>query len=100
MIYGQGLDDFRRCLHYHGENDIVALLCDEWNSYYACFKCHDTLSNHRFQSTGLSNNFPIKCGCCCSLLSRLQYKRGFCPYCHHAFNPKCQNHDSIYFKKE
>lgn len=55
VIYGQGLDDFRRCLHYHGENDIVALLCDEWNSYYACFKCHDTLSNHRFQIISLSS---------------------------------------------
>ena len=42
---------------------------------------------------------PVIRGSCRHFLTFAEYKKGACPYCHHAFNPKCQVHETIYFKE-
>lgn len=99
MIYGQELDNQGRCLHYHGPTDVVALACARCQRYYACYKCHDGIEGHDFKSTDKNFSYPVMCGICSFKLSFLDYKKGSCPYCKHGFNPKCQNHETIYFKR-
>lgn len=51
MNQAQGLlvDDEGRCVHYHGEKDIVSLQCYECKKYYACYQCHNAIETHVFR---------------------------------------------------
>lgn len=90
MIYGIDLDGEGRCRHYHTACDVVA----------PCYQCHEQLRNHPFVPVSVADPAPVLCGSCRHLLTYEKYKKGACPYCHHAFNPKCQLHETIYFLKE
>ena len=50
MIQVQGLlvDNESRCVHYHGEKDIISLQCYECKKYYACYQCHNAIETHLF----------------------------------------------------
>lgn len=100
IIYGLQLDAAGRCQHYHTEQDIVALKCQACQKYYACYKCHDSLEDHSFQANPSWEAYPVVCGNCQTYLSAESYSKDFCPSCLSQFNPKCQLHKSIYFKKE
>lgn len=97
-IYGIGIDDAGRCVHYHKTCDIAALKCAACGKYYACFSCHDEMEDHPFAATGLGEPAPVLCGICKSLLSREEYGTGACPHCGTAFNPGCKIHKDIYFR--
>ncbi|WP_105956605.1 CHY zinc finger protein [Apilactobacillus quenuiae] len=97
-IYGIKVDSQSRCIHYHTKNDIVALMCQQCHKFYACYKCHDELNNHKFKPVKINQAKNILCGNCQTLLTYTQYKLNYCPYCQHRFNPKCIIHQSIYFK--
>lgn len=97
-IKGLNLDKAGRCRHYHTELDIVALLCEACQCYYACHLCHDELESHAFQASNHSAEKPVLCGNCLSTLSFDDYQKGSCPKCQHRFNPNCKKHYSIYFK--
>ena len=96
-IWGLGLDDEGRCSHYHQANDIVALKCSQCKKYFACYKCHDEIENHKFVSTD-KENFPVMCGHCGILLNFDDYALGTCIKCKSVFNPNCHLHWDIYFK--
>lgn len=100
VIYGVDLDSEGRCQHYHTACDVVALKCSKCQEYFACYQCHDQLRDHPFEPVSVDDDAPVLCGSCRHTLTLTEYKKGFCPYCHHAFNPKCQLHETIYFSKE
>lgn len=39
VIYGLETDDAGRCVHYHQENDIAGLKCQQCQAYFACYQC-------------------------------------------------------------
>ena len=98
-IWGIGLDDCGRCVHYHGETDIAALLCARCRRYYACYQCHDNMEDHLFVPTDETEPYPVLCGRCRHVLSYEQYQSGACPFCGHSFNPRCARHHCIYFRR-
>lgn len=97
-ILGEKTDPQGRCKHYHQENDIVALKCNKCGAYYACYLCHDELTDHKFAPISINDPAPILCGNCKNTLSYDEYKKGCCPFCQHPFNPACHLHHDIYFK--
>ena len=97
-INGLHVDSAGRCQHYHTEVDIVVLKCAKCQRYYACYQCHDELAGHHFAPVDIDDPTPVLCGACRNTLTYQQYRLGHCPYCGHAFNPKCQLHHDIYFR--
>lgn len=94
-ILGVDVDSSGRCAHYHLDYDIAGLKCGECGQYYACYKCHEP--SHSFTPCR-RDELPVVCGACRRLMNFDEYKRGSCPSCMHAFNPKCALHEDIYFK--
>ena len=103
MNQAQGLlvDDEGRCVHYHGEKDIVSLQCYECKKYYACYQCHNAMEMHVFSPypLALSEDQPILCGVCKRTMTFQEYQEQIaCSYCSAPFNPGCKQHYSYYFK--
>ena len=103
MNQAQGLlvDDESRCIHYHGEKDIVSLQCYECKKYYACYQCHNAMETHIFSPypLTLAEDRPILCGVCKRIMTFQEYQKQIaCPYCKSPFNPGCKQHYSYYFK--
>ncbi len=98
QIYGVDVDAKGRCVHYHLQVDIVALKCGQCQKYYACYQCHDALEKHPFAAVSKDDSAPVLCGNCRQTLTFDQYQMGQCPFCRHAFNPRCRLHQTIYFK--
>lgn len=96
-IFGVGLYEDGRCVHWHGDTDIAALRCGRCHRYYACYMCHDELEDHGFKPADSGDIKPVLCGNCMNQLTREQYEQGFCHYCGHMFNPGCRLHHDIYF---
>ncbi|MFD2304954.1 CHY zinc finger protein [Enterococcus termitis] len=102
-IAGCIIDQQGRCTHYHSEYDVVANKCYKCLTYYACYRCHDEKETHLFAPWPVTSDKEAKvilCGTCQYEMNYEQYKKeGLCPNCKQRFNPKCVNHESIYFKK-
>ncbi|MGT2933763.1 CHY zinc finger protein [Streptococcus catagoni] len=99
-ILGIALDNESRCLHYHGDSDIVALKCRQCQAYFACYHCHDALRSHHFLANQAQEKYPVLCGACKHFLTKESYEKGYCPFCLRLFNPNCSLHKDIYFSKE
>ncbi|ANZ60939.1 hypothetical protein AYR62_11820 [Secundilactobacillus paracollinoides] len=97
VIYGLETDDAGRCVHYHQENDIAGLKCQQCQAYFACYQCHDALCDHKFVACDKDDD-PVMCGLCHTVMSFAAYQQGTCPNCRAAFNPKCEGHWGVYFK--
>lgn len=100
-IYGKLVDKETRCVHYHGDKDIIALQCAACLKFYPCYQCHNEEETHLFQPW-LKTQFDqqaIFCGHCRTQLSIHCYLQADeCPQCHHPFNPNCAKHYSLYFQ--
>jgi uncharacterized CHY-type Zn-finger protein len=102
MVKGKIIDKHTRCIHYHSELDIIAIKMKCCNEYYACFFCHDESADHQpevWKKTEFENK-AILCGNCNMELTIHQYfNYGYqCPNCGSNFNPKCKNHNHLYFE--
>ena len=102
IIKGKVVDDETRCIHYHSELDVIAIKFKCCNTYYPCFYCHVEVTNHQTE-VWMKEEFDtnaILCGVCKTELSIKGYKNCNyqCPNCNAAFNPKCVNHDYLYFE--
>ena len=101
-IKGRLTDNFTRCRHYHSALDIIAIKIKCCNTYYACIHCHEETAEHPVD-LWLQKEWDTKailCGACKTEMSineyfNCEYK---CPNCHSAFNPKCSNHNHLYFE--
>ena len=96
-IHGIDLDQNGRCMHYHTENDVVALSCAQCHRYFACYLCHDAIMTHKFAPADPTDK-SVMCGVCHQTMDYQDYSQNECPNCHHAFNPKCVRHQDIYFE--
>lgn len=96
-IHGIDLDQDGRCMHYHTENDVVALACAQCHRYFACYQCHDAIMTHKFAPADPTAK-SVMCGVCHQTMNYQDYSQNECPNCHHAFNPKCVRHQDIYFE--
>ncbi|MDF8375009.1 hypothetical protein G9401_05360 [Weissella paramesenteroides] len=97
VIHGIQLDSDGRCLHYHTNNDIVALKCAQCHQYFACYQCHDAIMSHEFMPANPEDK-SVMCGVCHHIMNYQDYSQNSCPNCHHAFNPRCALHHEIYFE--
>ncbi len=102
IVKGKTVDDETRCVHYHSALDVIAIKFKCCNSYYPCYYCHEEEAGHEAE-LWQKNEFEtpaILCGICKTAMTINQYKacNYHCPFCNSAFNPKCSNHNHLYFE--
>jgi uncharacterized CHY-type Zn-finger protein len=99
-VHGLEVDPETRCVHWHGETDVVAIrfrCCDRW---YPCSDCHAAVAGHEAQVWPADERdaHAILCGVCGSTLSIHAYlDTDSCPHCTAPFNPGCRLHRPLYF---
>ena len=103
QVKGKTVDEQTRCVHYHSALDIIAIKFKCCKEYYPCYYCHEEVAGHK-AITWNKDEFEtpaILCGMCKAELTIAAYKtcNYECPYCRAAFNPKCCNHDHLYFEQ-
>lgn len=103
IIKGKPVDGEARCKHYNSPLDIIAIKMKCCNTYYPCIHCHNETAGHGVQ-LWQQYEFDTKavlCGACKNELTIYQYlKSGYtCPLCNASFNPKCSNHNHLYFQQ-
>lgn len=103
-VKGKITDDQTRCVHYHSSLDIIAIKFKCCNQYYPCYYCHKEAAGHN-ATVWPATEFDTKailCGVCKNEMSINEYKNSNyqCPFCISHFNPKCVNHDHLYFETQ
>jgi uncharacterized CHY-type Zn-finger protein len=103
IVKGKPVDEQTRCFHYHSALDVIAIKFKCCNTYYPCWYCHEDDAGHKaelWQKDEFETE-AIFCGVCKKEMSIAQYKSSKyqCINCKTAFNPKCSNHDYLYFEK-
>lgn len=110
QIVGKLVDEFSRCVHWHGEKDIIALkfkCCPD--VYYPCYSCHNEINSedHVIEKYDIHNDKDknlIICGICKTEMTFEQYKTTDetnllkCYNCKSPFNPGCKYHYNLYFE--
>ena len=101
VVQGKLTDDFTRCQHYQSRLDIIAIKFKCCNTYYACIHCHEEVAKHKVALWPQNewNKNAVLCGQCKTEISINDYfKSNYkCPNCSSIFNPKCKNHNHLYF---
>lgn len=100
-VKGNTVDEQTRCTHYHSQLDVIAIRFKCCNTYYPCFYCHEETAGHKAE-VWLTSEFDTKailCGVCKHEMTIHEYMAGNyqCPHCSSNFNPKCSNHNHLYF---
>ncbi|WP_347552021.1 CHY zinc finger protein [Pseudalkalibacillus hwajinpoensis] len=100
-IKGKVIDEETRCVHYHSDQDIIAIKFYCCDTYYPCITCHQEASTHSVQ-VWPSNRFDEKailCGKCKMELTINEYLslQSACPNCSATFNKGCKLHHHFYF---
>ena len=102
-VKGKPIDAQTRCVHYHSALDIIAIKLKCCGEYYPCYFCHQETTDHEVivWSKNEWETVAILCGACKHEMTIAQYKccNYTCPICKTAFNPKCSNHDHLYFEQ-
>jgi uncharacterized CHY-type Zn-finger protein len=103
-LHGVAVDPATRCDHYDDAVDVVAIRFACCDSYYPCFRCHDTLTAHDAERVPRRafDDPGVLCGVCGTALSVRAYLDcdDACPVCGAAFNPGCRRHRDRYFDVE
>lgn len=100
-IYGFVVDNETRCVHYHGEKDVVAVKFKCCNRYYPCYRCHEETADHEIirWSEEEFDTKAVLCGSCKTELPIYEYMNTVCcPSCGHPFNKGCRPHYPLYFQ--
>jgi len=96
------LDDQTRCKHYQSERDIIAIKFKCCREYYSCYQCHHELADHDAVRWAVDEQYEqaILCGQCQHELRISDYLHSDfqCPHCGASFNPKCEDHWTLYFE--
>jgi uncharacterized CHY-type Zn-finger protein len=102
VVKGQSVDEQTRCVHYHSALDVIAIRFKCCDTYYPCYFCHEETAGHAAEvwPKHLFNTKAILCGVCKGEMSVAEYHncQYHCPSCNAPFNPKCSNHDHLYFE--
>lgn len=101
-IKGKPVDEQTRCEHYHSPLDVIAIKFKCCNTYYPCFYCHEETAGHQAEVWN-KNEFDTKailCGVCQEemTINEYQHSNYQCPHCSTHFNPRCSNHNHLYFE--
>lgn len=102
VVKGKTVDEQTRCTHYHSLLDVIAIKFKCCDTYYPCFYCHEETAGHKAEVWS-KNEFDTKailCGVCRHEMTINQYQHSNyqCPNCSNSFNPKCSNHNHLYFE--
>ena len=101
-VKGKPVDNETRCTHYHSALDVIAIKFKCCNTYYPCFYCHEETAGHAAEvwSKTEFDTKAILCGVCKQEITIHEYQRSNyqCPHCSTSFNPKCSNHNHLYFE--
>ncbi|CAN5305810.1 CHY zinc finger protein [soil metagenome] len=102
-VYGRIIDHQTRCTHYHSSEDIIAIKFKCCGHYYPCYECHQEAAGHTAQQWEENewNSKAVLCGSCGFELTINEYFSSVnkCPQCKELFNPNCEKHYSLYFRK-
>ena len=99
-VYGLPVDTETRCIHYHGETDVIAIRFRCCDRFYPCHACHDAVADHTPRVWGVDEREAnaVLCGECGAELSIERYLGvEACPNCGADFNPGCRLHRHLYF---
>ena len=102
QVKGKTTDNQTRCVHYHSPLDIIAIKFKCCGEYYPCYFCHTEEAGHvavKWPKTEFEQK-AILCGNCNTEMTIEEYFdcNYECPYCKAPFNPKCSNHNHLYFE--
>lgn len=100
-VRGVKLDSETRCVHYGTERDVVALRFGCCGQYYACYRCHEELTDHdpKPWPTDRREEPAVYCGVCAVTMPPSAYMSADeCPFCGAEFNPGCADHYDRYFE--
>lgn len=101
IVKGKMIDDETRCVHYHSEQDIIAIKFKCCKTYYPCYYCHEETVDHQPEKWAVKDfdTAAILCGKCKSELPINEYLKcnNQCPVCKSEFNVHCKNHHHFYF---
>ena len=93
-----------RCAHYHTDRDVIAIRFPCCDTYYPCFECHESETDHDPERWPRSQfgEPAVLCGVCGTELTIETYLGcdHHCPACDAAFNPGCANHYDLYFETD
>jgi uncharacterized CHY-type Zn-finger protein len=102
VIKGKLTDDHTRCIHYHSPLDVIAIKFKCCDTYYPCYYCHSEDAGHPLQRWKRKefDTKAILCGECKKEMTINEYMANDnkCPNCSTAFNPRCSNHNHLYFE--
>jgi uncharacterized CHY-type Zn-finger protein len=99
-IYGLPVDAETRCIHYHGDTDVIAIRFRCCDRFYPCHACHDAVADHIPAVWGATERDAeaLLCGACGTPLRIDRYLDvDACPNCGADFNPGCRLHRHLYF---
>ena len=103
-VKGKTVDEQTRCTHYHSPLDVIAIKFKCCDTYYPCFYCHEETAGHKAEvwSKNEFDTRAILCGICKQEMTINEYLHSNyqCPHCSAGFNPKCSNHNHLYFETE
>jgi uncharacterized CHY-type Zn-finger protein len=100
VVHGRTVDAQTRCVHWAGEDDVLAILfacCERW---YPCHACHGEDADHvaRTWPVGAAAREALLCGVCGGTSTIADYRAtSRCTRCGRAFNPNCRLHHHLYF---
>lgn len=101
-VKGKITDNQTRCVHYHSPLDIIAIKFKCCNTYYPCYYCHEQEAMHLSEKWKKEefDTAAVLCGVCKHEMTVAQYLscNYQCPNCQSPFNPKCVNHNHLYFE--
>lgn len=102
VVKGKTVDEQTRCTHYHSPLDVIAIKFKCCETYYPCFYCHEETAGHKAEVWS-KNEFDTKailCGACWRemTINEYQHSNYQCPHCSTGFNPRCSNHNHLYFE--
>ena len=99
-VYGSIIDEQTRCVHYHSNEDIIAIKFRCCGKYYPCYRCHDDHEDHAIIPWGTDeyDAYAILCGVCRRAHTVSEYMNtDRCLKCSSKFNEGCKHHHHIYF---
>jgi len=103
IVKGKLVDDQTRCVHYHSTLEVIAIKFKCCNQYYPCYHCHHDNAGYAAEvwEKASFKTKAILCGVCLKEMTIAAYKdcNYECPFCKVSFNPKCINHDHLYFEQ-
>lgn len=103
IVKGKAIDEQTRCVHYHSPLDIIAIKMKCCGTYYPCIHCHEEDAGHTAELWPQTafDTAAVLCGACKQELTITQYLQSnySCPFCAAAFNPRCSNHNHLYFEQ-